>query len=165
MSIQHFHGTDLNRLSSDAIEKCPHTTRHGLSQTNYITHSIPQNESVMSRVTCWCRAMSVSNIISTESINTYGPILDTSVDLYPSRALRQSHLAMQYASIQASRVRSLHSFGRHCKPDNWTAATDHITCIHLTTSGISAPCCTSCGRITLVAFGLRLRPSQSRPAS
>jgi hypothetical protein len=33
--IQHFRGTDLNRLSSDAIEKCPHCTRHGLSRTNY----------------------------------------------------------------------------------------------------------------------------------
>ena len=29
--IQQCHRTDLNRLSSDAIEECPHSTRHGLS--------------------------------------------------------------------------------------------------------------------------------------
>ena len=77
----------------------------------HFVHNIPQKERVMSRVACWCRAMSVSNIISTESIHTIdGPIIDTCiwpVDLYPSRALRQSHLATQYASIQASHVRSL----------------------------------------------------------
>jgi len=73
----------------------------------HFVHNIPQNERVMSQVACWCRAMSVSNIISTESINTYGPILDTCiwfVDLYPSRTLCQSHLTMQYTLIQASHV-------------------------------------------------------------
>ena len=31
MSIQHFHRTDLDRLSSDSIEKCLHSMWHGLS--------------------------------------------------------------------------------------------------------------------------------------
>ena len=35
MSIQHLHGTNLNRPSSDTIKKCPHSTWHGLPRTNH----------------------------------------------------------------------------------------------------------------------------------
>ena len=60
----------------------------------HFIHNIPQKETVMSQVACWCRAMSVSNIISTESIHTInGPIIYIciwSIDLYPSQALCQS---------------------------------------------------------------------------